>query len=544
MKNYPLNVEAPKSFSYVKRNIPNVTVEQRERALKSTHYNEFAFPAGMLTVDMLSDSGTTAMTDVQWSAMFLGDESYGRNKGYYVLMDAFRDVFERGDDQKRAINLVRTDCQDIDKMMDELYLCEYEGGLFNGGAAQMERPNTFIMPQGRAAESVLFAMVSKILGERHPGKNFTIPSNGHFDTTEGNIKQMGSTPRNCFDKQLLWEVPEGGVYEKNPFKGNMDTAKLEALIEEVGPENVPLVYTTITNNTVCGQPVSMANIRESSRIAHKYGIPFMLDAARWAENCYFIKANEAGYEDKSIFAIAKELFSYCDGFTASLKKDGHANMGGILAFRDKGLFWKNFSDFDAEGNVVTDVGILLKVKQISSYGNDSYGGMSGRDIMALAAGLYECGRVEYLKERVDQCEYLAQGFYKNGVKGVVLPAGGHGVYINMDEFFDGKRGHDSFAGAGFSLELIRRYGIRVSELGDFSMEYDLKTSEQQKEVCNVVRFAVNRSQLSREHLDYVIAAVTELYKDRKSIPNMRITLGHKLPMRHFHAFLEPYEAEE
>ena len=544
MKNYPLNVEAPKSFSYVKRNIPNVTVEQRERALKSTHYNEFAFPAGMLTVDMLSDSGTTAMTDVQWSAMFLGDESYGRNKGYYVLMDAFRDVFERGDDQKRAINLVRTDCQDIDKMMDELYLCEYEGGLFNGGAAQMERPNTFIMPQGRAAESVLFAMVSKILGERHPGKNFTIPSNGHFDTTEGNIKQMGSTPRNCFDKQLLWEVPEGGVYEKNPFKGNMDTAKLEALIEEAGPENVPLVYTTITNNTVCGQPVSMANIRESSRIAHKYGIPFMLDAARWAENCYFIKVNEAGYEDKSIFAIAKELFSYCDGFTASLKKDGHANMGGILAFRDKGLFWKNFSDFDAEGNVVTDVGILLKVKQISSYGNDSYGGMSGRDIMALAAGLYECGRVEYLKGRVDQCEYLAQGFYKNGVKGVVLPAGGHGVYINMDEFFDGKRGHDSFAGAGFSLELIRRYGIRVSELGDFSMEYDLKTPEQQKEVCNVVRFAVNRSQLSREHLDYVIAAVTELYKDRKSIPNMRITLGHKLPMRHFHAFLEPYEAEE
>ena len=544
MKNYPLNVEAPKSFSYVKRNIPNVTVEQRERALKSTHYNEFAFPAGMLTVDMLSDSGTTAMTDVQWSAMFLGDESYGRNKGYYVLMDAFRDVFERGDDQKRAINLVRTDCQDIDKMMDELYLCEYEGGLFNGGAAQMERPNTFIMPQGRAAESVLFAMVSKILGERHPGKNFTIPSNGHFDTTEGDIKQMGSTPRNCFDKQLLWEVPEGGVYEKNPFKGNMDTAKLEALIEEVGPENVPLVYTTITNNTVCGQPVSMANIRESSRIAHKYGIPFMLDAARWAENCYFIKVNEAGYEDKSIFAIAKELFSYCDGFTASLKKDGHANMGGILAFRDKGLFWKNFSDFDAEGNVVMDVGILLKVKQISSYGNDSYGGMSGRDIMALAAGLYECGRVEYLKERVDQCEYLAQGFYKNGVKGVVLPAGGHGVYINMDEFFDGKRGHDSFAGAGFSLELIRRYGIRVSELGDFSMEYDLKTPEQQKEVCNVVRFAVNRSQLSREHLDYAIAAVTELYKDRKSIPNMRITLGHKLPMRHFHAFLEPYEAEE
>jgi len=166
--------------------------------------------------------------------------------------------------------------------------------------------------------------------------------------------------------------------------------------------------------------------------------------------------------------------------------------------------------------------------------------MSGRDIMALAVGLYECCNVNYLKERVEQCEYLAQGFYKAGVKGVVLPAGGHGVYINMDEFFDGKRGHESFAGEGFSLELIRRYGIRVSELGDYSMEYDLKTPEQQAEVCNVVRFAINRSQFSQEHLDYVIAAVKALYEDRENIPNMRITLGHKLPMRHFHAFLEPY----
>ncbi|AEY65943.1 tryptophanase [Clostridium sp. BNL1100] len=538
MKQYKLNVETPRSFAYVKRNIPKVTVEQRERALQSTHYNEFAFPAGMLTVDCLSDSGTTAMTDLQWSAMFLGDESYGRNKGYYVLLDTMRDVFERGDDQKRVIDLVRTGCEDIEKMMNEMYLCEYEGTLFNGGAAQMERPNTFVVPQGRCAESLLFNVVSQILNTRYPGKNFTIPSNGHFDTTEGNIKQMGSTPRNLYNKDLLWEVPEGGKYEKNPFKGNMDIEKLENLIKEVGPENVPLVYSTITNNTVCGQPVSMANIRTCSEIAHKYNIPYMLDAARWAENCYFIKVNEDGYADKSIFEIAKEMFSYCDGFTASLKKDGHSNMGGVLAFRDKGYFWKNFSDFDADGNVTKDVGITLKVKQISTLGNDSYGGMSGRDIMALACGLYESGRFEYLQERVGQCEYLAQGFYKAGIP-VVLPAGGHGVYINMDKFFDYERGHDTFAGQGFSIELIRRYGIRVSELGDYSMEYDLKTPEQQKEVCNVVRFAINRSQLSQEHLDYVIAAVTELYKDRDSIPNVKIVMGHNLPMRHFHAFLEP-----
>lgn len=541
-KQYPIGAETPKSISYVTRNVPKVTVEQRERALKATHYNEFAFPAGLLTVDMLSDSGTTSMTDLQWSAMFLGDESYGRNKGYYVLLDAFRDVFERGDAQKKSIDLIRTGCEDIDRLMDELYLCEYEGGLFNGGAAQMERPNTFLVPQGRCAESLLFSVVSKILNDRFPGKNFTIPSNGHFDTTEGNIKQMGSTPRNLYDKDLLWEVPDGGKYKTNPFKGNMDTKKLESLIRQLGPENVPLVYATITNNTVCGQPVSMANLRETSRIAHSYNIPFMLDAARWAENAYFIKKYEDGYSQKSIFEIAKEMFSYCDGFTASLKKDGHSNMGGVCAFRDKGYFWRNFSDFNPDGSVKTDVGILLKVKQISSYGNDSYGAMSGRDIMALTVGLYEAGRYDYLESRVEQCEYLAQGFYKAGVP-VVLPAGGHGVYINVDKFFDGKRGHDSFAGEGLSLELIRRYGIRVSELGDYSMEYDLKTPEQQAEVCNVVRFAINRCQLSREHLDYVISAVSELYKDRESIPNMRIVSGHTLPMRHFHAFLEPYRAE-
>lgn len=546
MNDYKLPVETPRSLAYVKRNIPQVTVEQRERALKATHYNEFAFPAGLLTVDMLSDSGTTAMTDQQWAALFLGDESYGRNKGYYVLLDALRDIFERGGEKnwKKAIDLIRTDCTDIDRMMDELYLCEYEGGLFNGGAAQMERPNTFILQQGRAAESVLFELVRKIMAERYPGKSFIIPSNGHFDTTEGNIKQMGSIPRNLFNKELLFQVPEGGRYERNPFKGDMDNQKLRELIETVGPENIPLIYTTVTNNTVCGQPVSMHSIRETAAIARQYDIPFLFDAARWAENCYFIKTNEEGYADKSIAEIATEMFSYCDGFTASLKKDGHANMGGMLAFRDRGCFWRKFSDFNPDGSVKTDVGVLLKVKQISSYGNDSYGGMSGRDIMALAAGLYECCNFHYLKERVDQCEYLAQGFYKAGVKGVVLPAGGHGVYINMDEFFDNKREPESFAGQGFSLELIRRYGIRAAELGNYSMEYDLKSPEQQAEVCNVVRFAVNRSQLSREHLDYVIAAVKALYEDRESIPDMRITMGRTLPMRHFHAFLEPCPHEK
>lgn len=539
---YTLPVPAPHHFSFAVRDIPDVTVEQRERVLKALHYNEFAFPAGMLTVDMLSDSGTTAMTNHQWAALFMGDEAYGRNTGYYVLLDTFRDIFERGGEKnwKKILDLVRTDCRDVEKMIEEVYLREYEGGLFNGGAAQMERPNTFIIQQGRAAESVLMEIVKKILAERYPGKIFTIPSNGHFDTTEGNIKQMGSIPRNLYNKQLLYEVPEDGRYEKNPFKGNMDLDKLQELIDAVGVDNVPLIFSCITNNPVCGQAVSMANLRAVSEIAHKNNIPYILDAARWAENAYFIKKFEDGYADKSIAEIATEMFSYCDGFCMSAKKDGHANMGGMLAFRDKGLFWKNFSDFNEDGTTKMDVGVRLKVKQISCYGNDSYGGMSGRDIMALAVGMYESCDFNYMEERVAQCNYLAEGFYDAGVKGVVLPAGGHAVYINMDEFFDGKRGHDTFAGQGFSVELIRRYGIRTSELGDYSMEYDLKTPEQQAEVANVVRFAIDRSRLAKEHLDYVIAAVKALYEDRESIPNMRIVWGTNLPMRHFHAFLEPY----
>lgn len=540
---YDLNCPKPTHFTFAVKDLPDVSVEQREKALKNTHYNEFAFPSGLLSVDMLSDSGTTAMTNTQWAALFLGDEAYGRNTGYYVLLDTFRDIFERGGEKnwKKILDLVRTDCRDVDKMIDEVYLYEYEGGLFNGGAAQLERPNAFIIQQGRAAESVLMEIVRNILKERYPDKVFTIPSNGHFDTTEGNIKQMGSIPRNLYNKKLLYEIPKNGKYEKNPFKGNMDIEKLEELIESVGVENVPLIFTCITNNTVCGQPVSMENLREIHRVSRKYDIPLIFDAARWAENAYFIKMNESGYADKSIAEIATEMFSYCDGFCMSAKKDGHANMGGMLAFRDKGLFWQKFSDFNEDGSVKVDVGVRLKVKQISCYGNDSYGGMSGRDIMALSVGLYESCNFNYMDSRVKQCEYLAQGFYKAGVKGVVLPAGGHAVYINMDEFFDGKRSHESFAGQGFSVELIRRYGIRVAELGDYSMEYDLKTPEQQAELLNVVRFAVDRSRLTQEHLDYVIAAVKALYEDRESIPNMRITWGKNLPMRHFHAFLEPYE---
>ena len=212
-KHYPLNVTMPQHCAYVVRDLPQATVEQRERALNATHWNEFAFPSGMLTVDMLSDSGTTAMTNQQWATLFLGDEAYGRNTGYYVLLDTFRDIFERGGEKnwKKVIDLVRTDCRDIEKMMDEVYLCEYEGGLFNGGAAQMERPNAFIIQQGRAAESVLMEIVKKILAQRHPGKVFTIPPTATSTPPRATSSRWAPSPATCTTRSCCMRSPRAAL---------------------------------------------------------------------------------------------------------------------------------------------------------------------------------------------------------------------------------------------------------------------------------------------------------------------------------------------
>ena len=209
-KEYPLNVPAPHHFTFAVRDIPDVTVEQRERVLKATHYNEFAFPAGMLTVDMLSDSGTTAMTNHQWASLFLGDEAYGRNTGYYVLLDTFRDIFERGGEKnwKKIIDYVRTDCRDVETMMENVYLPEYEGGLFNGGAAQMERPNTFIIQQGRAAESVLMEIVKKILAQRHPGRCSRSPPTATLTPPKATSSRWAPSPETCTTRRSSTKYPK------------------------------------------------------------------------------------------------------------------------------------------------------------------------------------------------------------------------------------------------------------------------------------------------------------------------------------------------
>ncbi len=336
-----------------------------------------------------------------------------------------------------------------------------------------------------------------------------------------------------FDKfTILQDFPLNKLETENPFKGNMDIEKLKNFIKKHGSEHIPLIYLTITNNTAAGQPVSMKNIETVSKIAHKHNIPFFFDACRFAENAYFIKMYESGYESWSVAKIIQKMFSFADGFTVSFKKDGLANMGGGLFFRDKGVFHTAFSD-------EKDIGTQLKVTQILTFGNDSYGGMSGRDIMALAVGMYEGTKEYYLANRLRQARYFACELAKRNIP-VILPPGGHAVYIDMNRFFEGiDMKIDDFGGVGFSIDLIGHFGIRACELGPFAFEWDQKTAEQRKGILNVVRFAIPRNAYDNSQIDYAVAAIAELYKNRDKIPKIEIARGAKLPLRHFQTGLKP-----
>jgi tryptophanase len=529
---YELSAPVPSKRALVVRINKEVTKEQREIALKETEYSMFSFPADMLVLDFLSDSGSSSMTDLQWASLFHGDESYGRNKGYYVLLDAIRDTFERGNEPKKAINLILSGETNVKKLMDEIYLKSYEGGFVNGGIHQLARPNAFLVPQGRCAEHLLFSTIGPILKEKNPEMDYFIPNNGHFDTTEANIATNGMHPVNLFSVNLFEDFPLDEMDKKNPFKGNMDGEELIAFIEKKGVESIPMVFLTITNNTAAGQPVSLKNVKAISEITRNYKIPLFFDACRFAENAYFIKAFEEGYNNFSILQIVQEMFSYVDGFTISFKKDGLANIGGGLFFRDRGIFYKKFSN---NGNI----GTKLKEKQILTFGNDSYGGLSGRDIMALAVGLYEVVKEPYLAERIRQVREFARKLAQNGVP-VVLPAGGHAVYINVAKFFKGiDMEIDDFGGVGFTIELLKHYGIRACELGPFAFEWDKKTPEQRDNILNLVRFAIPRNVYDSSHIDYAVAAITELYKNRDQIPKVKISRGAKLRLRHFQSGLQP-----
>eukprot|EP00770_Monocercomonoides_exilis_P008602 MONOS_8559.1-p1 / transcript=MONOS_8559.1 / gene=MONOS_8559 / organism=Monocercomonoides_exilis_PA203 / gene_product=Tryptophanase / transcript_product=Tryptophanase / location=Mono_scaffold00325:62321-64108(+) / protein_length=549 / sequence_SO=supercontig / SO=protein_coding / is_pseudo=false len=531
----------PAFTSVVVRGTHCTTPEQRGEMLKRTEYNPFSFPAGMLIVDYLSDSGSSAMTDVQWAAMFRADESYGRNHGYYALQDAVRDIFERGDDQKRLVEKVIID-QPNDTWLPPTEE-DKRGGFVNSGKYQLEHPNFFITPQGRCAENILYSTLREILTERSEGKDtrFVIPSNGWFDTTEAHARNNKIQPVNLFAPNFNDPFDPKDVGKKNTFKGDIDLNRLVELIEKEGPANVPLILLTITNNTGAGQPVSMKCMKECSAISKKYGIPLWYDAARFAENAFFIYKYEEGYSTKSIPEIVKEMFSYCDGFTLSAKKDGLCNMGGILTFRDQGMFYQKYTSPER------DLGVRMKEKQILMYGNDSYGAMSGRDIMALATGLYQTTRLPYLEHRIAQVQSLVMKMHDEGVP-VILPPGGHAAFIDVNKFFTTEDGKpmmpiEDFAGVGLTIEMIRRFGIRACELGAFAFEWDLKTEEERKGIVNLVRLAVTRNTLSEEHITYTAKAMGLLYRERHTIPKVVITRGKNLKLRHFQSGLAPIYPE-
>jgi tryptophanase len=527
-----LGVPVPASVSLVRRFVKNASVEQRETALRKGSYNLFAFPADLLILDFLSDSGTSCMTDLQWASLILGDEAYGRNKGYYILLDAVRDTFERGDKPQKLINLIRSGTTDVDQLCDQLYLASHEGGFVNGGECQLMRPNAFLCPQGRCAEYLLFSTLAQVLREAGGSRQYWIPSNGHFDTTEAHIVANGIETVNLYQQGATDPLALDQTETFNPFKGNMDCERLEAFIQNKGRDQIPMVFITITNNTVAGQPVSLANIKKVSTIATKYDIPLFFDACRFAENAYFIKRYEAEYQHRSIQSIVQEMFSQVDGFTISFKKDGMANIGGGLFFRDQGAFQQRFSAGE-------DIGTRLKEKQILTFGNDSYGGLSGRDIMSIASGLFEVVSEPYLQSRIEQTRYFVTRLTENGVP-AILPAGGHAVYVDMDRFFRRTTNRpEDFRGIGLIIELIRRYGIRASEVGPFSFEWDQKTEEQRQGILNLVRLAIPRNLYSKEHIDYAVAAITELHENEQAIPKIRITRGASLRLRHFQAALEP-----
>eukprot|EP00732_Lithocolla_globosa_P003686 Lithocolla_globosa_v1_NODE_3054_length_1780_cov_23.123478.p1 type:complete len:359 gc:universal NODE_3054_length_1780_cov_23.123478:636-1712(+) len=308
-------------------------------------------------------------------------------------------------------------------------LAEQSGGFVNGGSWQLNRPNFFITPQGRCAENLLFQAMKHVCPT---GKTFVIPSNGFFDTTEANCRINGCLPINLFSPTLTEEFELEDVPTRNPFKGAIDIDRLLEFLERVQQsENkiCPFVLLTITNNTAAGQPVSLKHIKDVRAICDRFEVPLMLDACRFAENAWFIKMFEDGCQDMSIPAIVKEMFSHCDLFTISLKKDGMANIGGALSIRDGGLFQTQMRRWNND----QDIGFFIKQSQIVQYGNDSYGGLTGRDLLCCAIGLTAVMQFSYLSERILQTRYLAVELMRRGIS-VLLPPGGHAIYLDMTAF--------------------------------------------------------------------------------------------------------------
>ena len=435
------------------------TMAEREHALSEAGYNPFLMRAEDVLIDLLTDSGTGAMSARQWSGMIGSDESYAGARSFYKFEAAVQDI------------------------------TGYK----------------HVMPthQGRAAEHILFAAIAR------PGD--VIPSNTHFDTTRAHVENAGAEARDLV-------IQEGRQPRYlHPFKGNMDLAALEETIRQVGRERIPVVMITVTNNSGGGQPVSMANIRATSEIAHANGIPLIIDACRFAENSWFIKTREEGYADKTPIEIAREMFRYADGCTMSAKKDGMANIGGFLALNDD------------------EVAVRCRSLEILTEGFPTYGGMAGYDMEAIAQGLYEALDEGYLRYRIRSIEYLGEKVTAAGVP-IVQPTGGHAIYLDAREMLP----HippTQYPAWSLNNALYLLGGVRGVEIG--TVMFGLQPDGSEKPAAmELVRLAFPRRVYTQSHVDYLAEVILAAYAEREHLPGYRITSQSPV-LRHFTARLQP-----
>lgn len=434
------------------------TAEEREAALRRAGFNVFLIPAEDVLIDLLTDSGTGAMSSLQWAGMMQADESYAGSASFFR--------FER--------------------VMQEITGFQH------------------VLPthQGRASERILF----ELLGG--PGK--VVPNNAHFDTTRANVEHSGAGAVDL-------PTPEAKhPRSRHPFKGNMDLAGLRALIERVGPENVPVVMVTVTSNSYGGQPVSLENLRAVRQACDEYGLPLFLDACRFAENAYFIKRREPGQADRPVADIAREMFDLADGATISAKKDGLVNIGGVLLVRDEALFQR-----------ASNLLILTE-------GYVTYGGLAGRDLEAMAQGFQEVLHEDYLQYRIRSAEYVGEKLLAVGVQ-IVEPPGGHAIYLDAAAFCP----HippAQFPGQALVVGLYRHAGIRAVEIGSVMFG----GAGHEPPPLELVRLAFPRRVYTQSHMDYVVEAIGEVFARRQELRGLRI-ISEAPALRHFTARFEELE---
>lgn len=436
------------------------TREERIAWIKDARYNLFNLKSSQVFIDLLTDSGTGAMSQAQWSAIMSGDESYAGSASYFELKKSVKEIF--GFD--------------------------------------------FFLPvhQGRAAENVLFSVLVK--------EGDLVPGNAHFDTTKGHIEFRKAIALDCtieeaFDPESL-----------HPFKGNIDIAILEKVLSENPVGKIPFILITATCNTAGGQPVSLQNIREVSALAEKYNIPVVMDAARFAENAWFIHINEKGYQSTSVPDIVREMFSHVSAMTMSSKKDGIVNIGGLLGFRHEELFKK------------------ASVFNIMFEGFNTYGGMAGRDMAALAVGLKEVICHSYLYSRHFQVESLGNSLIERGIP-IQKPIGGHAVFIDATRSLD-HIPREEFRAQTLAVELYIEGGIRGVEIGPLLADRDPVSRENRFPKMEMLRLTIPRRVYTVNHMNYVATAVANLYERRKSIKTGLKIVREAEIMRHFTVELE------